>query len=192
MYILSHAIESSQEIQFVAKQTNQSCSQIFLKSAFLTKKKENYSTEDLKRLVDFSRAACLTSNPDIIWQIAYVESGFEMRVIGIPGKGKLVGSAAENFTKNLTSPINIDIGPIQINWRAHGFHSGFAPEQFFSGVFSLDYATKKIVPNVLRDCKSNWINCYNSKNQRLGQVYRKKIDSADIVLRKNLYSILKS
>ena len=84
----------------------------------------------------------------------------------------------------------MDIGPLQINWRAHGSHSGYPAQYFMNGTFSLAYLSKFMLGPLVDGCKANWIDCYNSGNHSIGRKYRAKVDQADLELRYVLAYIL--
>jgi hypothetical protein len=191
MIILSHHIPISEEIRFVAKETNQSCEETFLDAVFLVSKNSSFDDDDKVNLGSFARTACQTKNPDIIWQIAYVESKFAMNVVGIPGSESLYGEKAVQFIKGIGPHQNVDIGPMQINWRVHGSHSGYPAHYFLNGTFSLNYLSKFVLGPIVKGCKVNWIDCYNSWNSSIGSKYRVKVDQADLELRRILAEILK-
>lgn len=192
MIILSHDIPISQEILFVSQETKKSCEDTFLQAVYLVKDKKNFDKEDKQNLQSFSYTACHSKNPDIVWQIAYVESKFEMKVIGIPGHESLYGDKAVQFLKEIKPNQNVDIGPLQINWRAHGSNSGYPAQYFMNGTFSLEYLSKFVLGPIVNTCKNKWINCYNSQNHTLGQHYRQRVETADLELRRVLGEILRS
>ena len=167
MIILSHSVPISEEIRFVSKETKKTCEDIFLQSVFLVRNNNSLDDEDRINLGSFAHTACNSKNPDIVWQIAYVESKFEMKVIGIPGHESLYGDKAVQYAKNIKPNQNVDIGPLQINWRAHGSQSGYPPQYFMSGTFSLEYLSKFILGPIVKGCKANWIDCYNSGNMKI-------------------------
>lgn len=192
MIILSHEIPISQEIRYVSFETKKTCEQIFLRAVYSVKDEKNFDKEDKQNLQSFSYTACQSKNPDIVWQIAYVESKFAMKVVGIPGQDSLYGNDAVKFLSTIKNNQNVDIGPLQINWKAHGSHSGYPAQYFMSGTLSLQYLSKFILGPIVKVCSENWVNCYNSGNRELGHKYRNKIDGADLELRRVLAEILQS
>lgn len=190
MIILSHQIPISQEIRYVSLKAKKTCEEVFLQAVYLANNEKNFDKEEKQNLKSFSYTACKSKNPDIVWQIAYVESKFKMKVIGIPGQSSLYGDEAVHFLTKIKNNQNVDIGPLQINWRAHGSHSGYPAHYFMNGTFSLQYISKFILRPIVNTCKSNWINCYNSHNYILGQQYRHRVETADLELRRVLGDIL--
>lgn len=187
---LFESIPQGHAIEYVSQQTGLPCSTIFLAAASKVTKKE-FVQKDKINLFDFSKTACQTNNPDIIWQIAYVESAFQMRIIQIEGKKILTGDDAENYLKNgLVKSANVDIGPLQINWRENGSKWKFDPTDFLSGSFSVHFLSKNILKTYVNSCKNNWVSCYHSYNKNLGKEYEEKINSSGNVLRKILARFL--
>ncbi|KAB8030906.1 transglycosylase SLT domain-containing protein [Fluviispira multicolorata] len=183
-------VPEGQAIFYVAKQRKIACHSIFLAAAGKAALNKLPPDERLE-ILNFAKAACRTKNPDIIWQIALVESSFKMRVIQIEGKKVLTGNNAKEYLENgLSKEKNVDIGPLQINWRANGAHSGKSPIEFLSGQFSVDFLSNKILRNYVKSCGNNWINCYHSYNEDRGRSYRSKIQSSGLKLRKILSDFL--
>ncbi len=92
--------------------------------------------------------------------------------------------------QNIKPHQNVDIGPLQKNWKAHGSHSGYPAQYFMNGTFSLLYLSKFILGPIVQECRVNWVNCYNSGKHILGLKYRDKIEDADLVLRRVLAEII--
>jgi hypothetical protein len=184
------SVPEGQALQYVAKERNIPCHVLFLAAA--GKATSNKLPADERLLMwDFAKAACQTKNPDILWQIAHVESSFKIRVIHIEGKTVMTGVEAEDYLKKgLTKNKNVDIGPLQINWRANGSKWGYEPIQYLSGSFSVDFLSNKILKTYVNSCGLKWINCYHSYDNDRGWGYRGKIDSSGIKLRRILSSYL--
>ena len=184
------SVPVGQAIQYVAKERNIPCHTLFLAAAGKATSNKLPADERLLML-DFARSACQTKNPDILWQIAYVESAFRVRIVQIEGKSVLKGNQAEEYLKNgLAKNKNVDIGPLQINWRANGSKWNYDPVEFLSGSFSVNFLSNKILKNYVDSCGFNWINCYHSYDKDRGFGYRVKIDSSGVKLRKILESFL--
>jgi len=164
---------------------NRPCHQIFVESVYHenpTSYRNNYA--DLK---NFAEAACQTSNPDIIWDIAKVESNFNFKILGVAGKSVLKNNyEIQNYLKGISQNSNFDIGPMQINWRYHAAKSGYPISYFFDGKFSVYYVSTKIIGNLVSSCKNAWISCYHSAKSGEGLKYKRLIYNADQKLRKRL------
>jgi hypothetical protein len=180
-------VPEGQALNFVSKKTNLPCYQLFLAAAGKATKNKLPSDERLL-ILDFAKAACSTKNPDIIWQISYVESGFKMRIINIEGRQVFTGeNAKEYLLKGITNSSNIDIGPLQINWKNNGSKWESNPLNFFDGKFSVNFLSNKILKYFVNSCGIKWINCYHSYDKKRGSSYRVKIDAAGVKL-KNILS----
>jgi hypothetical protein len=150
--------------------------------------KQNYA--DLKK---FSQAACQTSNPDIIWSIAKVESNFNFKIVGIEGKNILkTDSDINEYLKKAKKDSNFDLGPMQINWKYHASKSGYPARYFFDGSFSVYYVTQNILGGIVKSCKQNWVSCYHSFNSQEGNRYKTRIFNADQKLRIDLKKMITS
>ncbi len=184
------SVPQGQALQYVAKERNIPCHVLFLAAA--GKATSNKLPADERILMmDFAKAACQTQNPDILWQIAHVESRFKIRVINIEGKTVLTGVEAQNYLKKgLPKNKNVDIGPLQINWRANGSKWGYEPIKYLSGTFSVNFLSNKILKTYVRSCGLKWINCYHSYDNDRGWGYRVKIDFSGVKLRKILSDYL--
>ena len=184
------SVPEGQALQYVSKERNIPCHVLFLAAA--GKATSNKLPADERILImNFAKAACQTKNPDILWQIAHVESSFKIKVIHIDGKTVKTGADAENYLKNgLPKNKNVDIGPLQINWRANGSKWGYEPIQYLSGAFSVDFLSNKILKTYVNSCGLKWINCYHSYNYDRGIGYRGKIVSSGLRLREILKSYL--
>lgn len=86
--------------------------------------------------------------------------------------------------------MNIDIGPLQINWRANGSKWKYKPTDYLDGEFSVYFLSNKILKNYVSTCGMNWINCYHSYDKDRGWGYRSKIYDSGVKLRKILKSFL--
>lgn len=183
-------IPQGQALQYVAREVRVSCDTLFVIAA---NKSSGYSLpiEERKNFQEFAKAACKTQNPDVIWQIAKVESNFRMRIVHINGKEVRAGKKAEEYLRDgLDKNANVDIGPMQINWRANGSRLHQNPSDFFDGPFSVEFLSRKILRGYVSDCKENWVNCYHSYKLSLGNAYRKKIDISGLQLRRILSRFL--
>jgi hypothetical protein len=98
-----------------------------------------------------------------------------MKIINIEGKKVLVGKQAEAYlAKGLSPKANVDIGPLQINWRANGSRSGLKPVDFLKGDVSINYLRKDLLKTFVSSCGFNWLACYHSFHPERGQAYKEK------------------
>ncbi|APJ02425.1 lytic transglycosylase domain-containing protein [Silvanigrella aquatica] len=183
-------VPEGQALLHVAKVRKIPCHELFLAAAGKAAD-HKLPADELILIMNFAKAACKTKNPDIIWQIALVESGFRMRIVHIEGKKVLTGlNAVSYLKKGLLKNKNVDIGPLQINWKANGSKFNHSPIDFLSGSFSVDFLSQNILKSYVRSCGMKWINCYHSYNQDRGWGYRKKIDSSGFKLKSILSTYL--
>lgn len=183
-------LPQGQSILFTAQSLGVPCETIFV-SAIIKDLKKNLPTMDRDEIYALATEACKTQNPDIIWQIFKVETNFRVHIVNIGGEKILVGQSAKNYLeKGLQINENIDIGPLQINWRANGAHHVFDPQQYFKGSFSVRFISAYLLKDLVASCKSEWINCYHSRNKIYGDSYRIKIERSGYVLKKILYDFL--
>lgn len=190
--VLDHfaTVPEGQAFHYVAKMRDIPCHVLFLAAAGKATS-NNLPADERVLMLNFAKAACNTQNPDILWQIAHVESSFKIRIINIGGKKTLIGEKAKEFLLNgISNDLNVDIGPLQINWRANGSKFKFEPISYLSGDFSVSFLANNILKNYVSSCGTKWINCYHSYNSERGQQYRQKIESSGIKLRKILLSYL--
>lgn len=177
-------------IPFTAQYLNVPCDTIFV-SAIIKDLKKELPKIDRNEIYNLAAEACKTHNPDIIWQIFKVETNFRVHIVNIGGEKTLVGQSAKNYLeKGLKIDDNVDIGPLQINWRANGAHHVFDPQQYFKGSFSVRFISAHLLKDLVVSCKSEWINCYHSRNKIYGSNYRQKIDRSGNDLKKILYDFL--
>lgn len=178
-------------IPSVAKKLGISCPQIFV-SAIVKDIDKPFREMDKNEIYSLAQAACRTQNPDIIWQIFRVETHFRVYIININGQKTLTGQDAKKFLENgIKNDEKIDIGPLQINWRANGSHYSYKPSEYFKGDFSVEFIAKNLLKNFVRSCKTDWVNCYHSYNETRGKLYRSKIENAGNKLREILLSFLR-
>lgn len=179
-------IPQGHAFEYVSQQTGVPCATLFLAAASKITRKE-FVQKDKIKLDEFSKAACQTENPDILWQIAYVESAFQMRIVQVEGKKILLGDDAENYLKHgLGKKDNVDIGPLQINWRENGSQWKYNPTDFLSGSFSVQFLSKHILKTYVNSCKMSWVACYHSYDKNRGKEYEEKINTSGGVLRRFL------
>jgi hypothetical protein len=180
---LSH-VPPGRAFVYVAEQTKIPCHTLFLAAAGSATKNKMPANERLD-ILEFARAACRSKNPDVLWQIALVESSFRMKVVQIGGKEALYGEKAVAFVEQgLPAHMNVDLGPLQVNWRANGSKYSFHPKEYFKGQFAVDFVSDYLAVGYLRDCGPyRWIQCYHSYNPERGTAYGQKIWLAGLQLR---------
>ncbi len=184
------SIPEGQAIQYVSKKRDIPCHVLFLAAAGKASSNKLPADERLLML-NFAKAACDTQNPDILWQIAHVESMFKIRIVNIEGKQVLTGNDAKKFLlKGLPKNKNVDIGPLQINWKANGSKWEYEPINYLNGEFSVDFLSNKILKTYVKTCGDKWINCYHSYNKDRGLGYRNKIELSGRKLRNILVTYL--
>lgn len=157
-------------IFYLALHTGQSCELAFRDMARATGFKSGDPAE-LSAMVEFSRAACSTSNPDIIWQLAFQESNFRFQLLreNLPGNRANLyeGEASRSFLNRLGRfdlNRNIDIGVMQFNWAWH--HQGFEqnPQRLMEPKAQVDYFLKSFSGEIFGRCHGRWVGCYHSTN----------------------------
>ena len=67
-------------ILYTAYQTMQPCALVFQETAKAANPKTDFSADQVL-LEEFAKAACETSNPDMLWQLAQQESGFRFNIV---------------------------------------------------------------------------------------------------------------
>ncbi len=184
------SIPEGQAIQYVSKKRDIPCHVLFLAAAGKASSNKLPADERLL-MMNFAKAACDTQNPDILWQITHVESMFKIRIVNIEGKQVLTGNDAKKFLlKGLPKNKNVDIGPLQINWKANGSKWEYEPIKYLNGEFSVDFLSNKILKTYVKTCGDKWINCYHSYNKDRGLGYRNKIELSGRKLRNILVTYL--
>jgi hypothetical protein len=157
-------------IVYVALHTGQTCELSFRDMARATGFKSQDPLE-LLAMDEFAVSACQTTNPDIIWQLAFQETTFRFNLVrenlGHNMANIYEGEAAPAFLKRL-KPLdltrNIDIGVMQFNWAWH--HQGFAqnPLTVLSPKAQVDYFLKSFSGEIFDRCHGRWVGCYHSSN----------------------------
>lgn len=177
-------VPPGQALVYAAQQTQIPCYTLFLAAAGSATQNKLPPSERLD-VLEFAQAACRSKNPDILWQIALVESGFRMKVVQVGGKEALYGAKAVAFVEQGLAPhMNVDLGPLQINWKANGSKHPFEPKNYFEGPFAVDFVSRHLAEGYLRDCgPQRWIHCYHSYNPERGTAYGQKIWVAGVQLR---------
>lgn len=167
-------------ILYAAVHTGQSCENVFIEA--VKRERPVISQSDMMQLRVLSEAACRSSNPDIIWQIAYQESSFRFDIVRINTQGKeqvLSGQKAHSFLQNLKrsqEKINVDIGVMQINWHWHRQHFDHDPISMLNPEKQVQYIMNHLTPKIVQRCADDWVGCYHHPSNRYrAKSYQKKV-----------------
>lgn len=186
-------------IFYAAIHSGQSCETVFKETAIQVNP-EAAAEDELPYLEKLASAACRTTNPDIIWQIAYQESSFRFVIArdNSDGAGKVYrGSEAikflkklkKNSLKNTAKSQNVDIGGLQFNWIWHknGFNKD--PLLMLSPVAQVDYFLEKFGESIYQRCLNKWVGCYhNATDQDRSSQYQTSVAKKGRILQlKALY-----
>lgn len=179
------ALQSLSLLLYAAYVSLQPCETLFTETAKSANPKMNWSAEE-PYLREFAKAACQTSNPDVLWLIAQQESNFRFQIIRVNGEtpkvleGDEARALLESMRRNPeANPKNVDIGVLQINWLWH--QKGFSqnPELALSPARQVDYFLKEFGVEIERRCDERWVGCYHNqsdpvRSQRYQQAVLKK------------------
>jgi hypothetical protein len=155
------------------------------------------SSEEGRQLADFAHAACMTSNPDVLWRIGATESSLRPRIARDNDTGKIyVGHKAIVATASALSTgrsNNIDVGILQINVRAHGKRMqdlGLYPINPYSQV---KYIVDHMMPELTRKCGDfNWVGCYHSWSSKpRASSYQTLVKSREASLMKSIREVVR-
>ncbi len=176
------AMQTLSLILYAAYMSLQPCEAVFEDTAKAANPKVKWEQEG-QALSEFAKAACQTSNPDVLWLIAQQESNFRFSVIRINGPEPkiLSGDEAKDFLSELKDKpenlkTNVDIGALQINWVWH--HKGFNsdPLQALSPAKQVDYFLKEFGEEIYRRCDDRWVGCYhNQTSSERSQRYQEAV-----------------
>jgi hypothetical protein len=140
-----------------------------------------------------ARTACSTDNPDVIWVIAFAESGFRVDIAAINSADAdlpkvLEGQAATDLARRLSAGKkeggkstfqNVDFGVMQMNWMYHGKGYGWDAERMLSPKTQIEYLVNVMAPELRSSCGKKWIACYHSWNPNNQRKYLKNIIKAE-------------
>lgn len=178
---------ASSIILLTALYTQSTCEDVFYQTAAKRMKPSRLAKEgsELKQLAS---AACKTTNPDIVWQIAAVESGFEFNIIRFNRQAAVIrGQKAKKYLKVLErsqAAVNADFGVMQFNWYWHRDSFNRDPYTIITPKAQVKNLVEKMVPMVYRRCKSQWVGCYhNPANGPAAKQYNKRINQARKLLK---------
>ena len=170
------------------------CRQVFVDTVLLHRPT---AAEEMPKLREFADASCKTNNPDLLWQVAYVESGFRFSIATlnkatIPYNGKkpvvLEGREAGRHLERLAQTTstqsghggaqNVDVGVLQINWGYHAESFGFSPNRMLSPAAQVSYIIDNMMPGLYERCGTKWVGCYHSADSRRAGRYSAMVDNA--------------
>lgn len=157
--------------------------------------KPKYVESQALYIDELAEAACRTNNPDIVWQIASVETGFNFEVVRFNSTATiLTGEGAKNYLEKLkvnNKPINIDIGIMQVNWFYHRSYFDNDPLRILQPRNQVGFLVERMAPMLNRYCKKQWIGCYhNPANGERAKIYNRSILSARKRLEKKALAYL--
>ncbi|MBC7659340.1 MAG: hypothetical protein H7249_06500 [Chitinophagaceae bacterium] len=159
-------------VMFVALHTGLSCERAFEDMARTVGYQER-EPGDADAMREFAAAACATTNPDILWQLAFQETDFRFQLVRENlnrGLANLYeGEAAPAFLKRLKAMDlnrNIDIGVMQFNWAWHhqGFHDD--PVKVLSPKLQVEYFLQSFSGEIYDRCHGRWVGCYHSTSDQ--------------------------
>lgn len=183
-------------IALAAFQTKVPCENVFKKLALEARGdivEDDYESAYLDQLAE---AACQTSNPDTIWQIAYTESTFRFRLLRDNRTHKIyTGEEASKYLqtleKNSRQQPNVDIGVMQINWYWHRRAFDHQPFKMMGPKAQVEYLVSSMGPRLVKGCKTRWLECYhNPGDRKKGARYRKSLLKSRRLLEKETISYL--
>jgi hypothetical protein len=177
-------------IFYVALHTGQPCDLAFRDMAKAAGFKTVERSEEIL-MQEFALAACQTTNPDILWQLAYQESSFRFEIatenVGVGMANIYQGTAAVRFLKNLgphERNRNIDIGVMQYNWAWH--NQGFQGDALraLSPREQVRHFLKSFSGEIFVRCQGRWVGCYHSSNDKnRAQKYERDVVEKGRILR---------
>jgi hypothetical protein len=172
-------LKSLSLILYAAYHSLQPCETIFQETAKAANPTVNFKVEQ-PYLEEFAKAACKTTNPDVLWLIAQQESNFRFTIIRENGEDAKIhqGEEAIQYLRNLRRTrreqrVNVDIGVLQFNWAWHkdGFKND--PLLALSPKKQVDYFLKRFGDEIYRRCEDQWVGCYhNQRDQKRANRYQ--------------------
>ncbi|WP_218109985.1 hypothetical protein [Oligoflexus tunisiensis] len=178
---------------YAAAHAGQNCETVFQETA--AKVNPNVLTNgERPYLEELAYAACQTTNPDIIWQIANQESSFRFLIARHnTEKGARIykGTAAVDFLKDLrkksrkgsAKSSSVDVGAMQFNWSYHQEGFGHDPVRMLSPSAQVEYLLETFGEYIYQRCSSKWVGCYhNASDSELGSRYQKAVRKKGRVL----------
>ena len=182
-------------ISYVALTLGAPCRQVFLDTALLERPS---ARAELPMLREFADVACQTDNPDLLWQLAFVESDFQFMLAAINHSGEtsevLRGDAAKKYLRHLRlsqQRVSVDIGVIQVNWLSHAKGFDNDPLVMVKPKNQVAYLIETLVPDLVTKCGKNWVGCYHSyANGSRARDYYRKVNASGRVLKKLATKVL--
>ena len=175
--------------------TGKPCTEVFSELALERMTKKN-RLEERAYVEELSSHACMTSNPDLVWQIAMVETGFQFRIIRFNrGKGVVWrGAKAQRYLDTLKASrraTNLDIGVMQVNWYWHRSFFDNDPVAMMRPKNQIRYLVQKMGPLLSRICKDKWLGCYhNPANGPRAKKYNRSVKAARKVLKDSTLALI--
>lgn len=141
-----------------------------------------------EHLVRLANAACLTQNPDIIWQLASVESGFRFVLARtnnhnapVIDEGKKAIKRATKIGRfdpsiKLRDRPNVDLGVMQLNWRYHADVIEH-PMMALSPEGAVSIVSSQVIKEKLILCgEKRWLGCYHNANPIIMTKYERLVE----------------
>jgi len=161
---------------YAAYNAMQPCEVVFQETAKAANPSIDYAIEQ-PYLEEFAKAACRTSNPDVLWLLAQQETNFRFAIVRENGptptihQGKdavefLKGFKAANTDPDSTHSQNIDIGVLQFNWNWHSEGFKNDPMKALSPATQVDYFLQKYGTEIYRRCDDKWVGCYHNQTDK--------------------------
>jgi hypothetical protein len=134
-----------------------------------------------------SVAACETANPDIIWQIVSIETGFRFKIVRINSSEEVLqGEDAVAYLEELqmsAEAMNVDVGVMQFNWYWHGRNFAKDPVKMLDPARQVAYLNHVFAPALKKQCGDAWIGCYhNAANKQRAKSYEALINKSRRIL----------
>lgn len=160
-------------IMYAAYNAMLPCEAVFQETAKAANPAIDFAIEQ-PYLEEFAKAACQTSNPDILWLIAQQESNFRFAIVRENGPTPHIhkGRDAVDFLKRFKAASedpnsgmsrNFDIGVLQFNWNWHSDGFKNDPTKALSPRKQVDYFLRKFGSEIFRRCDERWVGCYHNQ-----------------------------
>lgn len=164
-------------ILYAALHSGQSCESVFVQTAMAANHGLPYGGEELQ-LDDLAQAACRSSNPDVIWQIAHTESNFRFLIVRDNRQKQaevLRGDKAQRLIEALPQKAaNVDVGVLQLNWTWHRQYFQNQPARMLTASGQVKYLLESFGEFIYKRCANRWMGCYhNPTNEAAAQRYEK-------------------
>ncbi len=167
------ALKTLSLLFYAAYNAMQPCELVFQETARAANPSLDYSIEQ-PYLEEFAKAACQTSNPDVLWLLAQQETNFRFAIVRENGPVPLIheGKDAVEFLKKFktenanpdsTASRNIDIGVLQFNWNWHSEGFKNDPLKAISPSKQVDYFLQKYGTEIYKRCDDQWVGCYHNQ-----------------------------